>query len=145
MSSETGPTGGCLCGKVRFCLAEPVHEVGVCHCAMCRRWSGGPAFAIECDKEIEFEGEEDIVRYRSSEWAERAFCGACGSNLFYRIVDSGQVILCAGALDDQSGLTMKSQIFIDEKPAWYDFANKTTMMTGEEAFALYAPPKAQGS
>ena len=32
-----------------------------------------------------------------------------------------------------------SQIFIDEKPAYYDFANKTKNMTGAEVFAAFAP------
>lgn len=135
---------GCLCGKVRFRIAEPVDEVSICHCAMCRRWSGGPLFAIDCGKSLEHEGQEHIVLYRSSDWAERAFCGTCGTNLFYRLVESGQLILCAGALDDQSGLSIKSQIFIDEKPDFYDFANKTEMMTGKEVFALYAPPEHKG-
>ena len=31
------------------------------------------------------------------------------------------------------------QIFIDEKPAYYDFANKTHNMTGAEVFAQFAP------
>ncbi len=35
-----------------------------------------------------------------------------------------------------------SQIFIDEKPAYYDFANKTHNMTGAEVFAAFAPPDA---
>jgi hypothetical protein len=142
MVEKVGRTGGCLCGKVTFTITEPVSEIGACHCDMCRRWSGGPLLAIDCDHAVEFEGEEHIVTYRSSKWAERGFCGTCGSNLFYRLVDSGQTMLCAGTLDDQSSLKFTEQIFIDEKPAFYDFANETKMMTGAEVFALYAPPDA---
>ena len=79
-------------------------------------------------------------RYKSSDWAERGFCGTCGSNLFYYLSGDGQYIINAGTLDDQSGLEMTSQVFIDDKPEFYDFANKTRMMTGAEVFALYAPP-----
>ncbi len=32
------------------------------------------------------------------------------------------------------------QIFIDEKPSFYCFANETNKMTGAEVFAKYAPP-----
>ena len=32
---------------------------------------------------------------------------------------------------------MKSQIFIDEKPEFYDFANETPKLTGKEVFDLY--------
>ena len=144
MADRKEQAGECLCGKVRFRVTEPTDDVAVCHCGMCRRWSGGPALVIDCEKGVEFEGEDNIVTYRSSDWAERAFCGTCGTNLFYRIVETGQTFLCAGALDDQAGLTMTSQIFIDEKPDFYEFANATENMTGAEVFALYAPPEAKG-
>ena len=143
MGESEGRTGGCLCGKVRYKTTKPVDAVSVCHCAMCRRWNGGPAIAIEFVGPVDFDGEEHIVHYRSSDWAERAFCGICGSNLYYRLVETGQISLNAGTLDDQTGLTLESQIFIDEKPDFYSFANQTKMMTGEEVFALYAPPDAR--
>ena len=48
--------------------------------------------------------------------------------------------VAAEAFDDRAGYTLASQIFIDEKPAYYDFANKTHNMTGAEVFAAFAPP-----
>ena len=75
-------TGRCLCGKVKFTIGEGVDEIGACHCDMCRRWSGGPMFALHCKGPVEFEGEEHIMRYKSSDWGERGFCGVCGSSLF---------------------------------------------------------------
>ena len=144
MSDERQQTGWCLCGKVRYRTAEPVHEVGVCHCDMCLRWAGGPLLAIHCKGPVEFEGAEHIVRYKSSDWAERGFCGACGSNLFYLMPSEGDYIIAAGTLDDQASLHMDSQIFIDTKPGWYDFANATKTMTRDEVFAMFAPP-ASGS
>ncbi len=139
MAETEAQTGRCLCGAVRFTVTEPVTSVGACHCAMCRRWTGGPLLALHCEGPVAFEGEEHIVRYRSSEWAERGFCGICGSNLFYKIVESELHIMAAGLLDDQSDLTLDSQIFIDEKPGFYDFANQTSTMTGAEVFAKFAP------
>ena len=143
MSASGNQTGQCLCGKVRFTVRQDVSEVGACHCIMCRRWAGGPLLVLEGDYPVEFEGEENIVTYRSSDWAERGFCGTCGSNLFYRLVDSGKTIMSAGTLDDQSGLTFTDQVFIDEKPVYYSFANETKNMTGEELFAMYAPKDEQ--
>ena len=32
---------------------------------------------------------------------------------------------------------MDNQIFIDEKPDFYSFANETTTLTGEEVFAQF--------
>jgi hypothetical protein len=138
--SDSGEqTGRCLCGKVTYTLPKPVDEVGACHCDSCRRWASGPFMALGGEHKVDFEGEEHIVKYRSSEWAERGFCGTCGTNLFYRLLSTGQTILSAGTLDDQSVLTFTDQVFIDEKPGFYSFANETKNMTGEELFALYAP------
>lgn len=139
MTDQSEQTGQCLCGKVRFSIAEPEREVGICHCNMCRRWSGGPLLAVHIKGRISFDGEENIATWQSSQWAERAFCKTCGSNLYYRLRESGDYIITAGLLDDQSGLNLTNQIFIDEKPEFYDFANDTNKMTGAEVFAQYAP------
>jgi len=131
-------TGQCLCGAVKFTAEGVPHDVAACHCNMCRRWAGGPFFAVEAEA-VRFYGKEDLGRYRSSNWAERGFCKACGSNLFYRVIDTDQYLMAPGTFDDQSGFRMAMQVFIDEKPAYYTFADETKMMTGAEVFAMYAP------
>ncbi len=105
---------------------------------MCRRWSSGPYFEVSCESAT-FEGEENITRFRSSDWAERAFCKRCGSNLFYHIIDSNEFQMSAGFLDDQSDLRLALQVFIDEKPPFYTLADKTETMTAAEVYAAYAP------
>ena len=139
MTSIPNKTGRCLCGAVHFTIADAPQSIGVCHCAMCRRWSSGPFFALHGAGPVSFDGEQYIERYRSSEWAERGFCRICGTSLFYRLVDNGEYIVSIGALDDQDGFVLDSEIFVDEQPDFYAFANETTKMTGAEVFALYAP------
>ena len=34
-------SGGCLCGSVRFSAESVEVHHHVCHCGMCRRWTGG--------------------------------------------------------------------------------------------------------
>jgi hypothetical protein len=131
-------SGGCLCGAVRFSARLKDGNFGVCHCGMCRRWAAGPFFAVECEGAIEIADESNLGAYRSSDWAERCFCKKCGSVLFYRIVGKEFSVVSVEALDDRAGLTMASQIFIDDKPAYYDFANKTHNMTGAEVFAAFS-------
>ena len=126
--------GGCLCGAVRF-EASDVHSVACCHCSMCRRWAGGPMFAVE-PRAVRFTGAAPAV-YRSSDWAERGFCRTCGSNLFYRYLETGDYFVNPFALDDLPELEFRLQVFIDEKPAFYDFANQTTKKTGAELVADY--------
>jgi hypothetical protein len=132
-------SGGCLCGAVRFTAVPKDKDFGVCHCSMCRRWSAGPFFALECGDTLTIENDANLGIYRSSEWAERGFCKVCGTPLFYRLVGKDFHAVSVEAFDDRSGFSMSSQIFIDEKPAYYDFANKTQNMTGAEVFAAFAP------
>ena len=87
-----------------------------------------------------FDGEDSIQVYDSSDWAERGFCGKCGSHLFYRLKESQQYMVPAGLLDGGDDLVFDHQVFIDRKPSYYDFANETQNMTEAEVFEKYAPP-----
>ena len=95
---------------------------------------------MECGETLKIDDATNLGVYRSSEWAERAFCKQCGTPLFYRLVNQNLHFVSAEAFDDRNGYAFKSQIFIDEKPPYYDFANKTATMTGAEVFAAFAPP-----
>ncbi|GHA95925.1 GFA family protein [Modicisalibacter luteus] len=129
--------GQCLCGAVTLVAHGLGQHVDACHCRMCRTWAGGPLFAVECDGDVTFQGEEHVSVYDSSEWAQRGFCSRCGTHLFYRLKDKPWYAIPAGLLEDQA-LTLRQQIFIDEKPAYYELANDTPRLTGEEFLAKYA-------
>ena len=139
MAEDLSLTGRCMCGAVKIIATADKLDVAACHCDMCRRWSAGPFMEVTCQK-VTFEGDENVGRIRSSDWAERGFCTKCGSNLFYHIVESSDYQISAGLLDEQSMLRMSLQVFTDNKPQYYEFANKTKMMTAAEVFAAYAPP-----
>ena len=62
--------------------------------------------------------------------------------MFYRLVAQNHHYVSAEAFDDSAGYAFTSQSFIEEKPGYYDFANKTHNMTGAEVFAAFAPPDA---
>lgn len=92
---------------------------------------------IDCGSDVLIDGQENLSVFDSSAWAERGFCRKCGSHLFYRIKETGQHMMPVGLFDDDVDLVFESQVFIDEKPPFYRFANKTHDMTGAEIFALY--------
>ncbi|TQV86223.1 GFA family protein [Exilibacterium tricleocarpae] len=140
MSDQLDRTGSCLCGAVRFTAKNAAKALGACHCTMCRKWGGGPFLALECGTEVTFEGEENISLYDSSDWAERGFCRNCGTHLFYRLKENQLYMMSPGLFADDSELVFDHQVFIDEKPAYYSFANKTSDMTGAEVFEKYAAP-----
>ena len=106
MGEKTLPiTGGCLCGAVRYEASEPPVGAGYCHCSMCKKARGG-IFAVGAsfrrDRFRFTHGESKI--YKSSAFAERGFCGDCGTPLFYRFTTPGQyadeITVSMGSLDD---------------------------------------------
>lgn len=133
--------GQCLCGAIKITANNAESEVGACHCNSCRRWGGGPFMEINCGSDVEFEGAEYIAVYHSSDWAERGFCRQCGSHLFYRLKEPLQHMMPVGLFEEDDSRVFRTQVFIDEKPAYYSFAEKTDDMTGAELFAKYAPPE----
>jgi hypothetical protein len=132
-------SGKCLCGAVRFTAAPEKREMGVCHCGMCRRWAGGVFMGVNCGSTVKVEGEENLGVYASSGWAERCFCKKCGSTLFWRMRKGGMTVVSVQAFDCPADFAFTSEIFIDEKPASYAFANETHKMTGAEVMAMFAP------
>lgn len=138
MKHGTEHDGSCLCGAVRVAARPHSNDVGACHCTMCRKWGGGPLLAVECEDNVRFEGEECISIFNSSEWAERGFCRECGTHLFYRLKHEGHYAIPAGLFEDSDQWTFSAQIFIDEKPSFYSFAERTRNRTGSEVFDQYA-------
>lgn len=132
--------GHCLCGAVGI-TARDNPEMSACHCSTCRRWSGGPFLTVHAGKEVQISGTEKVTVFRSSDWAERGFCSTCGTHLFYRLVPANEYILPAGLFQEGPQFRFHEQIFVDEQPPYYAFANVTPKLTGAEVFAKYAPPK----
>lgn len=135
-------SGGCLCGAVRYEVKERPTEAGACHCGMCRKWSGGIYMAFRVPgEEVRLKGEEHIGRYKSSDWAERCFCKKCGSSLFYRVTLEGTYFdnhhIGFGTLDDQSGIPLTSEIYVDRKPEGYAFEGDHPRLTEAEILAMY--------
>lgn len=131
--------GACLCGAVKVTLPAAVATSDACHCGMCRKLcGGGPMLALHAPGGAKpaVTGEEHLTVYKSSDWAERAFCAICGTPIWYHFVEGAFYSLSAG-LFDADGLTLEKQIFVDDKPSLYTLANETKMMTGEEVVAAF--------
>ena len=129
--------GKCLCGAVSVRTVPRRRTVDACHCTMCRKWCGVAYVGVQCGSEVEFEGAEHVVRYRSSPHAERGFCGKCGSNLFFHYLPGDSYGLLAGLFPDEALEPLAREIFIDEKPDYYAFAGDAERMTGPEVMAKF--------
>jgi hypothetical protein len=134
MSSMGPREGGCQCGTVRYVAAELDDHMHACHCSICRRISGLATLSVTVPfAAMQIRGEEHVVVYTSSDWATRAFCGRCGSGLWYRLNgEDADFILSAGTLDDLSGLTLTQEIHVEMKPQGYAFAGDHPRLTGAE-------------
>ncbi len=93
--------------------------------------------AVECS-DIDIADEAELGIYSSSQWGERVFCKTCGSSLMWRSKDGAHIVVSAQAFDDPYVFSFTSEIFIDDKPGNYAFANETQKMTNAEVYALYA-------
>src|ERR1700739_32548 len=100
MSADTAPThtnapatlrGQCLCGAVRYAVANAFRYAFNCHCSQCRRATGcafKPFAGIESDALRLTEGEGQTLIYGDPQAAHDMHCGHCGS-LLYSVVREG--------------------------------------------------------
>lgn len=133
MAAGESVSGRCLCGAVSFTATLKRAEMGVCHCGMCRRWTGGVFTYAPLDiASLNVSGGDSLRYYRSSSFGERGFCAECGSSLFWRAQDGGGIEVSAQALDDPSRLSFAEQIWMDDKPSNYDFADYTKTARRDE-------------
>jgi hypothetical protein len=77
--------GSCQCGGVRFEVPDDFEPRSFCHCATCKKLSGGVGTAngrVRSDQVTILEGEELLRTYQPEEGTAKTFCSVCGSNLF---------------------------------------------------------------
>lgn len=77
--------------------------------------------------------------FQSSDWAERGFCGVCGSTLWYGTTHDGVRNLSAGLFENAAGAPLKLEFFADAAPDGYALAGDHRKMTTAETEALFAP------
>ncbi|MGQ7828723.1 GFA family protein [Altererythrobacter sp. Z27] len=126
--------GHCLCKAVKITLNQPKKHVEICQCAMCRRW-GGAFYSALSGESFSIAGEDSVSVYRSSEWAERAFCKQCGSNLWYKFLPTGNRSFLAGLFADADQYPIEREIFADEAAAWCKLAGDHPRLSGAETIA----------
>lgn len=99
--------GQCVCGAVTFTVSGALRDVYNCHCERCRRFTGhhmAATAARTVDLAIDGDGAELRWYYPVPE-AGYAFCGTCGSSLFWRSDHAPQTTsICAGVLDPPTHL-----------------------------------------
>ncbi|WP_235015368.1 GFA family protein [Oceanicoccus sp. KOV_DT_Chl] len=82
-------------------------------------------------------GNEFVKVFNSSDWAERGFCSNCGTHLYYHLKPTDEYIIPVGLFQAESDFNFKQQIFIDQKPGFYEFSNLTENLTEQQVFEKF--------
>ena len=139
-------TGGCLCGAVRYESKEPPMQGYICHCTMCRKYSGGLFSATICFSGTAFAFTKGELRYyRSSRFGKRGFCAECGSPVAFFYEGNPRVWIKIGSLDHPEDWPMtkdapwgrSAHAHTDTKVPWYEISDGLPQSTNawEEAEA----------
>jgi hypothetical protein len=102
--------GGCLCGAIRYRIeGAPLSSI-VCHCATCRRASGGSTVAWLTVNRARFE----ILSGSPS-----AFGGTCGTALTYENTKNPTTIdITTSSLDDPNQFPPTEEVWLEHKLSW---------------------------
>jgi hypothetical protein len=68
---------------------------------------------------VELTASDPLVWYKSSDSAERGFCGICGGNLFWKQTGRDDISITAGTLDGPTHLSVEQHIFVADKSDYY--------------------------
>ena len=126
-------TGVCQCGRVRYTARLDDDEAYLCHCRMCQRATGGVSIAftlVDTDAVTWTTREPD--RYRSSPFAQRGFCSACGTPLTYESDGHDKMDLTIGSFDDPAPFRPVAHSGVESwHPQWLDTRGLPTQSTDQ--------------
>ena len=120
-ASARALAGKCLCGAVRYAVADAFVYAANCHCSACRRAIGSafkPFAGIERDKLAIITGKDGLTNF-GDETGSDVRCKTCGS-LLYSIVREGAFVHVAmGTLVDDPTIRPSAHIFVGFKAPWF--------------------------
>ena len=113
--------GRCLCGAVRYTVADEFVYAANCHCSNCRRATGSafkPFAGIERDKLAITKGADDLMIF-GDENGHDARCKLCGSFLYSVVRDGMFVHVAMGTLVGDPTIRPTEHIFVGSKAPWF--------------------------
>ncbi|KAF1816069.1 hypothetical protein P152DRAFT_510908 [Eremomyces bilateralis CBS 781.70] len=147
------PTGGCLCGAVRYSIVdstEPIYNV-ICHCDNCKKASGSLIKCASIYPKASFEIVAGIPKqYRdgatdSTKPLFRHFCGDCGGALFSLTPLNEQIVsVSVGSMDGSSETWRPNkEQYIETKSHWlpdFKLAKKSEIPEKHRRGPVSPPP-----
>jgi len=124
MSNASNVEGGCLCGAVRYRLAQTPEKIIQCHCTECQKASGTGASVNAPIATADFEvvqGNPAVFskQVHSGRTLHRYFCNQCGSPLFSRRESAPEMtLLKIGTLDGPSSASVIMNVWTSRARPW---------------------------
>ena len=115
--------GGCLCGSVEFEVDLPFTKFVKCHCSRCRRATGSAFAANAYVLPPAFRwlsGKEHVARFDlpAAQSFSTSFCRECGSPLPHTTRSGREVIVPAGSLLDDPGVSPMIEACWQSRARW---------------------------
>jgi len=136
VTPRTGVTeGSCLCGDVGYEIAGAPARMINCHCGRCRHGRAAAHATNVFYKMDQFRwtrGAELVTEYKvpDARFHTVAFCSRCGGKLPRPSPERGIVVVPAGSLDTDPGLTAQMHIFVADKAPWFDISDALPQFPG---------------
>ncbi len=115
-------TGQCNCGLVSFAIEMDLKDIYICHCSICRRWTGNNGVAVSIVPKEQFRwvsGEENVASWQkpNADW-QSWFCRNCGSALPGKN-DEMNMFVPVGLLDaGADNLEVSHHIWVESRAVW---------------------------
>ena len=115
-------TGECNCGAVRYRVDAEATGVYVCHCSICRRFTGTNGNAVVVVSNDAFTwtgGEGQIATWKKPghDW-QMWFCGICGSQVPGENSESTMFLPAGSITSGGEDLKVIHHIWVGSKASW---------------------------
>ncbi|TMA34457.1 MAG: GFA family protein [Deltaproteobacteria bacterium] len=135
-NSNATASGSCFCGAVRFTAVMPTIFCGHCHCSMCRRAHGAGYvtwFAVARSQFKLDDGDEQLVRFQSSDHGTRSFCGRCGSTLFCETTHYPDMVdIVLANMDEPIDRPPQAHFFFENRVDWVHVDDELPRLGGPD-------------
>ena len=133
MTESNMHDGGCLCGEIRYRVNGRQLRGTICHCSICRKWSGGAFLAWAVLEKRQFAWVKGApTSINATPVVTRKFCGHCGTPLSFEFTDASQIIgVTIGSLDEPEKFPPSRHNWISSKLAWLNIADDLPRNSGD--------------
>ena len=106
--------GFCECKGICIQMKDTVADFSHCHCSQCLKILGHfAAYTSAVKEQIEWQNQETLCWFDSSEKARRGFCGKYGASLFYELKGGAGLSITAGSIESPTGLHAAGHIYFE--------------------------------